>query len=130
VFAQLLGNPVIVIGLIVLVGAVIGAVMNALITARKAALTKATMKPIMQAAIDGDIEQVTQLLATGEDVDVKTALGDTSLMWVRIPVEADHPYRSKPISDSAPSRSLIPEQADHPYRSQADHFRPTERNRA
>jgi hypothetical protein len=49
---------------------------------------------------------------------------------VRIPVEADHPYRSKPISDSAPSRSLIPEQADHPYRSQADHFGPIERNRA
>jgi hypothetical protein len=39
-------------------------------------------------------------------------------------------FRSKPISDSAPSRSLIPEQADHPYRSQADHFGPTERNRA
>ncbi|MDZ4170255.1 MAG: hypothetical protein U1E26_11475 [Coriobacteriia bacterium] len=39
-------------------------------------------------------------------------------------------FRSKPITHSARSRSLIPGQADHLFRSEADHFRPPERNRA
>jgi len=32
---------------------------------------------------------------------------------VRIPVETDHPFQSKPITDSIPSRSPIPVDADH-----------------
>ena len=58
--------------------------------------------------------------------DVRTVLAE---LRMRIPVQADHPFRPKPISDSARSRSLIPEQADHPFRPQADHFRPSGRNR-
>ena len=41
---------------------------------------------------------------------------------LRIPVQADHRFRWKPISDSGPSRSLIPVQPDHRFRYQADHF--------
>ena len=36
---------------------------------------------------------------------------------VRIPGQADHPFRTKPIIHSGPSRSLIPAQADHRFRS-------------
>ena len=32
---------------------------------------------------------------------------------LRIPVETDHPFQSKPITDSIPSRSPIPADADH-----------------
>ena len=32
---------------------------------------------------------------------------------LRIPVETDHPFQSKPITDSIPSRSPIPVDADH-----------------
>ena len=49
---------------------------------------------------------------------------------VRIPAQADHLFRTKPISDSTPSRSVIPGQADHLFHAQADHFRPLEWNRA
>ena len=44
--------------------------------------------------------------------------------WVelRIPAQADHRFRCKPITDSGASRSLIPVEPDHRFRSQADHF--------
>ena len=32
---------------------------------------------------------------------------------LRIPVETDHPFQCKPITDSIPSRSPVPEQTDH-----------------
>ena len=41
---------------------------------------------------------------------------------VRIPVQPDHRFRRKPITDSDSSRSLIPDEPDHRFRSQADHF--------
>ena len=41
---------------------------------------------------------------------------------VRIPVQADHRIRRKPITHSDSSRSLIPDEPDHRFRSQADHF--------
>jgi hypothetical protein len=33
--------------------------------------------------------------------------------WVHIPIEIDHSFRSKPITSSDPSRSVIPAEADH-----------------
>ncbi len=99
-FAQALSNPVIAIAFVVLVVVVIGGIANAVNTARRAALTKATTTPLMQAAIDGDVEQVTQLLAEGGDVNVATALGDTPLMFA-----ARH-------SRSEVARLLIDEGAD------------------
>ena len=41
---------------------------------------------------------------------------------VRIPGQADHRFRSKPITHSDSSRSPIPDEPDHRFRSQADHF--------
>ena len=41
---------------------------------------------------------------------------------LRIPVQADHRIRRKPITHSDSSRSLIPDEPDHRFRSQADHF--------
>jgi hypothetical protein len=70
------------------------------------------------------------LPASDEDARFTTLVArPQGVVRVRIPVQADHPFRPKPISDSARSRSLIPEQADHPFRPQADHFRPSGRNR-
>jgi hypothetical protein len=36
---------------------------------------------------------------------------------LRISLEADHPFRSKPITHFGRSRSLISLEADHPFRS-------------
>ena len=41
---------------------------------------------------------------------------------VRIPVQLDHRFRRKSITDSDSTRSLIPAEADHRFRCQADHF--------
>jgi len=38
---------------------------------------------------------------------------DGAVHGLRIPVETDHPFQSKPITDSIPSRSPIPVDADH-----------------
>ncbi len=37
--------------------------------------------------------------------------------YLRIPGQAGHPFRTKPIIHSGPSRSLIPAQAGHRFRS-------------
>ena len=59
---------------------------------------------------------------------------DVNLLWdamrcllrelgrVRIPVQLDHRFRRKSITDSDSTRSLIPAEADHRFRCQADHF--------
>jgi len=60
---------------------VLAGVVAAIIKVTEYVLTKTTMKPMMQAAMDGDMDLVAQLLAAGEDVNVKTALGDTSLIF-------------------------------------------------
>jgi hypothetical protein len=36
---------------------------------------------------------------------------------VRISLESDHPFRSKPITQFGPSRSLVSLEGDHPFRS-------------
>jgi hypothetical protein len=36
---------------------------------------------------------------------------------LRISVDGDHPFRSKPITRFAPSRSPISDEADHPFRT-------------
>ena len=41
---------------------------------------------------------------------------------VRIPGQADHRFRRKPITHSDSSRSPIPDEPDQRFRSQADHF--------
>ena len=41
---------------------------------------------------------------------------------LRIPVQLDHRFRRKSITDSDSTRSLIPAEADHRFRCQADHF--------
>ena len=43
-------------------------------------------------------------------------------VWVRIPGQADHRFRRKPITHSDSSRSPIPDEPDQRFRSQADHF--------
>ena len=59
---------------------------------------------------------------TAKTESTKRKLSLLQLAEVRIPEQADHRIRSKPITRSSASRSLNPVQADHRFRWQADQF--------
>ena len=57
-----------------------------------------------------------------EESTMLLAAGLAFLLDVRIPGQADHRFRRKPITHSDSSRSPIPDEPDQRFRSQADHF--------
>ena len=75
--------------------------------------------PAPRAQIEVRTEQFEKALG---DAFVDVEIGAQGRIELRIPVQPDHRFRRKPITDSDSSRSLIPDQPDHRFRSQADHF--------
>jgi len=73
------------------------------------------------AAITAVLEwaRIAEFRAEGSPVETvrrrlpKRAGGPKHYDALRIPVETDHPFQCKPITDSIPSRSPIPVDADH-----------------
>lgn len=63
-----------------------------------------------------EIERLLERLRTRKNLILQGPPG-TGKTWLakrmRIPVETDHPFQCKPITDSIPSRSPIPVDADH-----------------
>ena len=58
----------------------------------------------------------------GDGFAIDTATLRGIALSVRIPGQADHRFRRKPITHSDSSRSPIPDEPDQRFRSQADHF--------
>ena len=65
-------------------------------------------------AIDTAKVEATTVIPAKAGMIVRTAYtGTPPPSFLRIPVDSDHPFQCKPITDSIPNRSPVPEPTDH-----------------
>ena len=76
------------------------------LSAHKSMWDYGLLSDALLAAGFASVQQCASRTGRTPDLDVLDA-------WLRIPVQVDHRFHGKPITDSTASRSAIPEQADH-----------------